>query len=50
VLDGAFDVAARAGVVAEAEILEGSPRRRIVKFVRDRRARLIVVVPGASAD
>jgi nucleotide-binding universal stress UspA family protein len=35
--------AARAGVNAEGEILEGSPHERILEFARDRGARLIVV-------
>ena len=35
--------AACAGVAAEGEILEGSPRKRIVEFAGDRSARLIVV-------
>ena len=43
VLDRALDVAASAGVNAEAEILEGSPRRRIPEFAHDRDARLVVV-------
>ncbi|NUT54720.1 MAG: universal stress protein [Thermoleophilia bacterium] len=43
VLDRALDVAAGAGVHAEAEILEGSPRRRIAELARDRDARLVVV-------
>jgi nucleotide-binding universal stress UspA family protein len=43
VLDHALDVAASAGVHAEAEILEGSPTRRIAEFARDRDARLVVV-------
>ena len=43
VLDRALAVADSAGVPAEGEILEGSPRRRISEFARDRRARLIVV-------
>lgn len=43
VLDRALDVAASAGVHAEGEILEGSPRRRIAEFARDRDARLVVV-------
>jgi nucleotide-binding universal stress UspA family protein len=43
VLDGALAVAVSAGVLAEGEILEGSPRRRISEFARDRSARLIVV-------
>jgi nucleotide-binding universal stress UspA family protein len=43
VLGGALGFAARAGVIAEGEILEGAPRRRIVEFARDRGARLVVV-------
>jgi nucleotide-binding universal stress UspA family protein len=43
VLDRALAVAASAGVDADAEILEGSPRRRIPEFARDRHARLVVV-------
>lgn len=43
VLDRALAFAASAGVPAEGEILEGSPRRRISEFARDRGARLIVV-------
>jgi nucleotide-binding universal stress UspA family protein len=43
VLDRALDVAASAGVHAEAEILEGSPRQRIAEFARNRDARLVVV-------
>lgn len=43
VLDRALAVATRAGVDADAEILEGSPRRRIAEFARDRVARLVVV-------
>jgi nucleotide-binding universal stress UspA family protein len=43
VIDHALRGAARAGVEAEAEILEGSPRKRIVEFAVDRSARLIVV-------
>ena len=39
----ALCVAARAGVDAEGEILEGSPHKRILEFARDRGARLIVV-------
>jgi nucleotide-binding universal stress UspA family protein len=42
-LDGALAVADRAGAPAEGEILEGSPRRRISEFARDRGARLVVV-------
>lgn len=36
VLDRALRAAARAGVAAEGEILEGSPRKRILEFARDR--------------
>lgn len=43
VLDRALAVADGAGVPAEGEVLEGSPRRRISEFARDRGARLIVV-------
>jgi nucleotide-binding universal stress UspA family protein len=43
VLHRARAVADSAGVPAEGEILEGSPRRRISEFARDRSARLIVV-------
>jgi nucleotide-binding universal stress UspA family protein len=43
VLDRAVRTAARAGVTAEAEILEGSPQKRIAEFARDRGARLVVV-------
>jgi len=43
VIDGALLRAARAGVAAEGEILEGSPRKRIVEFAGDRNARLLVV-------
>ena len=43
VLDRALAVASSAGVSAEGEILEGSPRRRISEFVGDRGARLVVV-------
>ena len=39
----ALRAAARAGVNAEGEILEGSPPKRILEFARDRGARLIVV-------
>jgi nucleotide-binding universal stress UspA family protein len=42
-LERAVAAAARAGVPAEGEILEGSPRRRISEFARDRGARLVVV-------
>jgi nucleotide-binding universal stress UspA family protein len=43
VIDDALRAAARGGVAAEGEILEGSPRKRIVEFAGDRSARLIVV-------
>jgi nucleotide-binding universal stress UspA family protein len=43
VLDQALAVAASAGVPAEGEILEGSARRRISEFARDRSARIIVL-------
>ena len=43
VLDRALRIARVAEVEAEAEILEGSPRRRIVEFARDRGAQLVVV-------
>jgi nucleotide-binding universal stress UspA family protein len=43
VLDRALAVADSAGVRAASEILEGSPKRRISEFARDRSARLIVV-------
>jgi nucleotide-binding universal stress UspA family protein len=43
VLERALAVAASAGVSGEAEILEGSPWRRIAEFARDRDARLVVV-------
>jgi nucleotide-binding universal stress UspA family protein len=43
VLDRALRAAAHAGVEAEGEILEGSPRRRIAEFARHRGARLVVV-------
>jgi nucleotide-binding universal stress UspA family protein len=43
VLGRALAIAADSGVSAEAEILEGSPWRRIAAFARDRRARLVVV-------
>jgi nucleotide-binding universal stress UspA family protein len=42
-LDDAQRAATRAGVVAEGEILEGSPRRRILEIARHRGARLVVV-------
>jgi nucleotide-binding universal stress UspA family protein len=42
-LRGPLRVAEACGVQAEAEILEGSPRRRIVEFARDRSAQLVVV-------
>jgi nucleotide-binding universal stress UspA family protein len=43
VLQRALTVADHAGVPAEGEVLEGSPRRRIPAFARLRRARLVVV-------
>jgi nucleotide-binding universal stress UspA family protein len=43
VLDRAVRSAARAGVTASSEILEGSPRKRILEFARERGARLVVV-------
>lgn len=43
VLAEALEAAAAAGVNAEGEILEGSPRRRIAEFARGRGARLVVV-------
>jgi nucleotide-binding universal stress UspA family protein len=43
VLHDALAVADTAGVPAASEVLEGSPRRRISEFARDRGARLIVV-------
>jgi nucleotide-binding universal stress UspA family protein len=43
VLERALAFANSAGVQAEGEILEGSARRRITEFARDRGARLIVV-------
>jgi len=46
VLDRALRAAAHAGVVAEGEILEGSPRQRIAEFARHRGARLVVVGSG----
>ena len=42
-LDLALRAAARAGVAADGEILEGSPRKRILEFARDCGARLVVV-------
>jgi nucleotide-binding universal stress UspA family protein len=42
-LDLALRAAARADAGAEGEILEGSPRKRILEFARDRGARLVVV-------
>ena len=55
VLDEALAVADNARVRAEAEVLEGSPRRRISEFARERGARLIVVgsrhrKPGPSVS
>jgi len=43
VLDRSLRIARAAGVAADAEILEGSPRRRIVEFARVRRAQLVVL-------
>jgi nucleotide-binding universal stress UspA family protein len=43
VIDGALGGAARAGVGADGEILEGSPSKRIIEFAGDRSAGLIVV-------
>ena len=43
VLDRALRAAAQAGVDAEGEILEGSPRKRILEFARARQARLIII-------
>jgi nucleotide-binding universal stress UspA family protein len=43
VLAEAVVAAEQAGVEADGEILEGSPRRRISEFARDRAARLVVV-------
>jgi nucleotide-binding universal stress UspA family protein len=43
VIDPAVRDAARVGVAAEGEILEGSAAKRIVVFASDRRARLIVI-------
>jgi nucleotide-binding universal stress UspA family protein len=43
VLDRALSIASIAEVEAEAEILEGSPTRRIVEFARDRGAQLVVM-------
>ena len=42
-LDRALWIASIAEVDAEAEILEGSPQRRIVEFARDRNAQLVVM-------
>jgi nucleotide-binding universal stress UspA family protein len=42
-LRSALLVAEAAGVEADAEILEGSPRQRILEFARDRGAQLVVV-------
>jgi nucleotide-binding universal stress UspA family protein len=42
-VDEAVAAADRAGVRAQGEVLEGSPKRRIAEFARDRNARLIVV-------
>jgi nucleotide-binding universal stress UspA family protein len=43
VLDRALMAAAWRGVDTEAEILEGSPRKRILEFARDRGARMVVL-------
>jgi nucleotide-binding universal stress UspA family protein len=43
VLDDALKSAADAGVDAGAEILEGSPQRRIAEFAKDRGAQLVVL-------
>jgi nucleotide-binding universal stress UspA family protein len=43
VLAAALDVARAAGVAAEAEIIEGSPRRRLAEFARSRGAWVLVV-------
>jgi nucleotide-binding universal stress UspA family protein len=43
VLERALRIARVAEVEAEAEILEGSPQRRIVEFARDRGAQLVVL-------
>jgi nucleotide-binding universal stress UspA family protein len=43
VLADAVGVARAAGVDAETEILEGSPRRRLAEFARQRDARLLIV-------
>jgi len=42
-LDRALDFAAAAGIEAEAEILEGNPRRRIVQFAHDRGAQMVIL-------
>jgi nucleotide-binding universal stress UspA family protein len=42
-LEEAIAAAEDVGVRAEGEVLEGSPKRRIAEFARDRDARLIVV-------
>jgi len=42
-LDHAVGMAAGAGIDAEAEILEGNPRRRIVEFAHDRGAQMVIV-------
>jgi nucleotide-binding universal stress UspA family protein len=43
VLRRALRAAARAGVEAEGEILEGSPGKRILELARQRNAKLVVV-------
>ena len=42
-LNRALNSAERAGISAEAEILEGKPRRRILEFAHDRGACFVVV-------
>ena len=42
-LNRALNSAERAGITADAEILEGKPRRRILEFARDRAASYVVV-------
>jgi nucleotide-binding universal stress UspA family protein len=43
VLERALAAARAAGIYAESEILEGSPRRRLTELAHDRDARLLVV-------
>jgi nucleotide-binding universal stress UspA family protein len=45
-LDRALATAARASVAAAGEILEGSPRKRILEFASHRDARLVVIGRG----